>query len=244
LPTCQCWSSQGSLTSPVDNLFHGSSIYPLSSGHASASSSVFTCRGAPNEKRPGPNDSMLSLIQLQRPEMGWSSAVGPAPSSGHTMSRGRDSAIQSDTRPSVHSQSRRFSTVTRTDSKFFSRKFEFLKSLIFKSKLAATNTELLGSIVLPLGQGPTGSTVCTTDRSKQLPSPIECFLRPPSLADATGQSRTQTVLQGTISALKLIQQIVGLAPVPGLQSLVGVVLNISEIVNVSFDFTHISHVKY
>jgi hypothetical protein len=116
--------------------------------------------------------------------------------------------------------------------------------LIFKSKLAATNTELLGSNVLPLGQGPTGGTVCTADRFKQLPSPIECFLPPPSLADAIGQSRTQTVLQGTISALKLIQQIVGLAPVPGLQSLVGVVLNISEIVNVSFSATHISHVKY
>jgi hypothetical protein len=108
--------------------------------------------------------------------------------------------------------------------------------LIFKSKLAATNTELLGSNlnVLPLGQGPTGGMVCTAHRSKQLPSPIECFLPPPSLADAIGQSRKQTVLQGTISALKLIQQIVGLAPVPGLQSLIGVVLNISEIVNVSF----------
>ena len=67
-------------------------------------------------------------------------------------------------------------------------------------------------------------------------SPIECFPPPPSPADATpaGPSKTQTVLQGTITALKLIQQIVGLAPVPGLQSLVGVVLNISEVVNVSF----------
>ena len=66
-------------------------------------------------------------------------------------------------------------------------------------------------------------------------SPIECFLLPPSPADAThaSPSKTQTVLQGTIIALKLIQQIVGLAPVPGLQSLVGVVLNIAEVVNVS-----------
>jgi hypothetical protein len=68
-------------------------------------------------------------------------------------------------------------------------------------------------------------------------SPVGCFSPPPSPADsqATGQIRTHTVLQGTITALKLVQQIVGLAPVPGLQSLVGVVLNISEVVNVSFD---------
>ena len=79
-------------------------------------------------------------------------------------------------------------------------------------------------------------------------SPIECFLPPPSPADATkaGPSKTQTVLQGTITALKLVQQIVGLAPVPDLQSLVGVVLNISEVVNVSFGATlgYNSHVKY
>jgi hypothetical protein len=75
-------------------------------------------------------------------------------------------------------------------------------------------------------------------------SPVECFPPPPSLADATGQSRTHTVFQGTITTLKLIQQIVGLAPVPGLQSLVGVVLNLSEVVNVSFGATYVSHVKY
>ena len=64
-------------------------------------------------------------------------------------------------------------------------------------------------------------------------SPIECVPPPPSSADATGHNRPHTVLQGTITALKLIQQIVGLSPVPGLQSLVVVVLNISEVVNVS-----------
>ena len=61
-----------------------------------------------------------------------------------------------------------------------------------------------------------------------------------SLPGSDGESRTHTVLQGTISALKLIQQIVGLAPVPGLYSLIGVVLNISEVINVSFGATHIS----
>jgi hypothetical protein len=70
-------------------------------------------------------------------------------------------------------------------------------------------------------------------------SPVECFPPPPTPADATCQIRTHRVLQGTITALKLVHQIVGLAPVPGLQSLVGVVLNISEIVNVSFDTTFI-----
>jgi hypothetical protein len=65
-------------------------------------------------------------------------------------------------------------------------------------------------------------------------SPVECFPPPPSPADAACQIRTHTVLQGTITALKLVYQIVGLAPVPGLQSLVGVVLNISEVVNVKF----------
>ena len=56
-------------------------------------------------------------------------------------------------------------------------------------------------------------------------------------SDTSGQSGTQTVLQGTITALKLTQQIIGLAPVSGLQSLVQVVLNISEVVNVSFSAT-------
>ena len=65
-------------------------------------------------------------------------------------------------------------------------------------------------------------------------SPVECFPPPQSPADATSQIRTHMVLQGTITALKLVQQIVGLAPVPGLQSLVRVVLAISELVNVSF----------
>ena len=70
-------------------------------------------------------------------------------------------------------------------------------------------------------------------------SPIECFPPPPSPADApqAGPSKTQTVLQGTIIALKLIQQIVGLAPEPCLQGLVGVVLKIAEVVNVSLRAT-------
>ena len=53
---------------------------------------------------------------------------------------------------------------------------------------------------------------------------------------------TQAVLQGTIAALKINQQIVSLAPVPGLQSLVGVVLNIAQVVDVSFS-AHTSHMS-
>ena len=84
-----------------------------------------------------------------------------------------------------------------------------------------------GFIGLPLG--PTSDTV-GMDRSKfSLPHP--------SPIDTTGGSRTHTVLQGTISALKHNQQIVGLARIPGLQSLdrvVAAVQNILEVVSVSF----------
>ena len=48
---------------------------------------------------------MLSPIQLQRQEMSWSPPAGPVLSSGHTMSRRRDSVVQSETWSSIHSQS-------------------------------------------------------------------------------------------------------------------------------------------
>ena len=82
-----------------------------------------------------------------------------------------------------------------------------------------------------------------TDLADPLTSFFEYFPQPPSPADATqaDPSKTQTVkrllqFQGTIAALKHIQQIDGLAPVSGLQSLDRVVLNIlvAEVVNVSF----------
>ena len=88
------------------------------------------------------------------------------------------------------------------------------------------------------------STTSGFPGTTQTSSPTGIGFPPPplSLADATGQtrSRTHTALQGTITALKLIQQLVGLAPIPGLQSLVGVVLNISEVVNVSFGATYMA----
>ena len=79
-------------------------------------------------------------------------------------------------------------------------------------------------------------TVRTETSGTLTSSPIDYFPPPSSVADPpqAGPSKTQTILQGTITALKIIQQIVGLAPVPGLQRLVGVVLNIAEAVNVSF----------
>ena len=64
-------------------------------------------------------------------------------------------------------------------------------------------------------------------------SPIDYLPPPPSPADGTGRGFGRAmVLQGTITALKLVHQIVGLTPVPGLQGLVELVLNISELVNV------------
>ena len=79
-------------------------------------------------------------------------------------------------------------------------------------------------------------TVRTGTSGTLTSSPIDYFPPPSSVADPpqAGPSKTQTILQGTITDLKIIQQIVGLAPVPGLQRLVGVVLNIAEAVNVSF----------
>ena len=208
-PASLPWLAWDSLTSPVDNSFYGSSLYPLNSGHTtSASSSVYASRGAPNERWPGPNDSLLSLIQPQRQEMSWSPPAGPVLSSGHTMSPGQNIVLRSETWPSINSQ----------------------------SKLHIAN----GFNGLPLGLT---SDAVGTDRSNPLASSIECSLPPPSPLDATDESRTYKVLQRTISALKLIQQIVGLAPVPGLPNLVEVVLKISEVVNVSFGATYISHVK-
>lgn len=52
-----------------------------------------------------------------------------------------------------------------------------------------------------------------------------------------------TALKGTITALKLVHQIAGIAPVPGLQGLIGLVLNISEIVNVSFDIARLTYMS-
>jgi hypothetical protein len=82
---------------------------------------------------------------------------------------------------------------------------------------------------------------CTTLGGPLTSSPVSlrCFPPPPSPADSAqdGQGETHTILHGTITALKIVQQIIGLAPVPGLKSLVGVVLNISETVNVNFDAT-------
>ena len=65
----------------------------------------------------------------------------------------------------------------------------------------------------------------------------------PSPVDSIGEDHggTYTVLRGTISSLKGLKQTAGLTLAPGLQSLVGLALNISEIVNVSFD-THASRV--
>ena len=68
-------------------------------------------------------------------------------------------------------------------------------------------------------------------------STVRCFPLPPPPADSTGQGGTHTILHGTITALKIVQQIIGLDPVPSLKSLVVVVLSISETLNVSLEAT-------
>ena len=67
------------------------------------------------------------------------------------------------------------------------------------------------------------------------PPTTECFSPPLSTDIDEVYDRRCTALQGTITALRLVKQMVGLAPVPGLQCLVGLVLNISEMIDVSFD---------
>ena len=74
---------------------------------------------------------------------------------------------------------------------------------------------------------------------------INYFSPPSSPVDDTGQAYRETCapLQETITALKLVQKIVGLSPVSDLKNLVGLVLNIAEIVDVGFDAACFSNMK-
>ena len=86
-----------------------------------------------------------------------------------------------------------------------------------------------------------------TSHSMTSPPTTEWIVVPPSPTDDTGQAyrETSAPLQGTIRIIELVQISVDFSPspVPGLKSLVGLVLNIVEIVNVSFDAACSSHVK-
>ena len=88
------------------------------------------------------------------------------------------------------------------------------------------------------------SSNATSHSKTSLPT-IECFSLPPSLVYGQVYRGAWAPLQGTIGILRLVQRLVGLSPspVPGLKSLVGLVLNIAEIVNVGFDAACFSHVK-
>ena len=68
----------------------------------------------------------------------------------------------------------------------------------------------------------------------------KCFPPNPSPVGGSGETYGGMILDGTIITLKLVQQVVGLAPVPGLQSLVELVLKISKSLNVRFDTADIS----
>ena len=104
IPASPTWSTQGTPTSPIDNSFHGSSLYQLGPVHSSTgtgSGSVYSGRGNQNEKWPaGPTNESNMLSPLHRQDMSWS-PPGPVLSSAHTMRRRDGSVIQSDW-PSLH----------------------------------------------------------------------------------------------------------------------------------------------
>ena len=84
------------------------------------------------------------------------------------------------------------------------------------------------------GQGATIYNTSLTVPLSVMSKPIKCFPPNPSPVGGSGETYGGMVLDGTIITLKLVQQVVGLAPVPGLQRLVELVLNISKYLNVRF----------
>ncbi|KAF8963145.1 Gti1/Pac2 family-domain-containing protein [Flammula alnicola] len=90
IPASPTWSSQGSPTSPVENPFVGSSMYPL------------------GERWPIQGESLIP--PMNRQELGWGS-TGSSMSSSHSMSRRREGSLlqsTSDAWPPIHSQSGRW----------------------------------------------------------------------------------------------------------------------------------------
>jgi len=107
MPASPSWSSQPSPTSPVENPFHGNSMYPLSSGQGHGGSNGYGRTSGGNDRWPVQGDSLLS--PLHRQDMSWSPSSSTL-SSSHTMGRRReDSLLQSENNwPSIHSQSNRW----------------------------------------------------------------------------------------------------------------------------------------
>ncbi|KAF8151016.1 Gti1/Pac2 family-domain-containing protein [Crassisporium funariophilum] len=105
IPASPSWSSQGSPTSPVENPFNGSSLYPLNSSHTGGSSSVYG-RGVPSERWTGQNDGLV--LPSRQDGLGWSPTQSTL-TSAHSMGRRREgSVLHSDTWSSLQSQSGRW----------------------------------------------------------------------------------------------------------------------------------------
>jgi hypothetical protein len=86
------------------------------------------------------------------------------------------------------------------------------------------------------GQGATIYNTSLTVPLSVMSKPItKCFPPNPSPVGGSGETYGGGTCDGTIIALKLVQRVVGLVPVPAVQSLVELVLNISKILNVRFD---------
>ncbi|KDR78687.1 hypothetical protein GALMADRAFT_93756 [Galerina marginata CBS 339.88] len=103
IPASPTWSNH-SPTTPVENGFGGNAMYPLGPGQGNGGSNGYG-RGNQNERWSSQNDSNSILGSVQRQDMNWSPTISTL-SSGHSMSRRRESNhLQSDTWPSIHSQS-------------------------------------------------------------------------------------------------------------------------------------------
>lgn len=106
LPASPSWSSQASPTSPVENPFHGNSLYPISSGQGHGGSNGYGRTSGGSDRWPVQGDSLLSPHHRQ--DMNWSPSNSTL-SSSHTMGRRReDSVLQSENWSTIHSQSSRW----------------------------------------------------------------------------------------------------------------------------------------
>lgn len=100
IPSSPTWSSHtGSPTSPIENSFGGNSLYSMASGNGG--SNVYA-RSHTNDRWAGQGD--LVVGSNHRQDIGWSPSVSTL-SSAHTISRRRDSVLQSENWSSIHSQS-------------------------------------------------------------------------------------------------------------------------------------------
>ena len=126
MPASLSWSSQASPTSPVDNPFHGNSLYPFSSsqGHGGGSNGHGRTSGG-SDRWSAQGDSLLSPLHPQ--DMSWSPPSSTL-SSSHSM--GRRGLLQSENWPSIHSQSNRWKGQQQESSSATANGFSSLNSAL------------------------------------------------------------------------------------------------------------------